>query len=153
MMSSVDWESIRHFQASEFSVPEAMDLDFMRQLDAFREKIGERIYINFSNGSEKHEAGSLHYSGKAADIMFDRVAALDDVLVASRFFTEIGYYPDWDRPDKRGIREGGLHVGYDRFAVAYRIQRKYWLGVRDLEGKTNYLGFTEANLRRYGVLV
>jgi hypothetical protein len=149
MMTDADWKSIRNFTPAEFSAPERMDYDFLRQLDAFRAKVGEAVLINFSNGPERHAAGSLHYEGKAVDLMFRRRVTLDDFLLATRYFTEVGLYPDWDRPDTKD-REGGLHVGYERFAVSFAQQRKYWMGVKH-QGITQYVSLDAANLRRYGL--
>lgn len=147
MMTDADWKSILHFSPGEFARPEQMDYDFLKQLEAFRSKLGEPVLINFSNGTERHAAGSLHYEGKAVDLMFRRRVTLDDFLLATRYFTEVGLYPDWDRPDTKE-REGGLHVGYERFAVSYSMQRKYWIGAKNAEGRTEYYALNLANLRR-----
>lgn len=148
MMTPEDWKSVRHFEPSEFSAPERMDYDFVKQLDAYRAKLGESVLINYSNGQEQHAAGSLHYEGKAADIMFHRHVTLDDWMMATRFFTEVGLYRDWERD---GQVLGGLHVGYERFALSYAMQRKYWIGYKR-EGATLYVPFSLANLKALNLL-
>jgi hypothetical protein len=138
----VVWESVKHFTPNEFAKAHRMDPAFIRQLDAFREKVAEPIFINFSNGDEEHQAGSLHYSGRACDIVFNRAVSLNDVFEASRFFTEVGIYPKWKNTNA-SKSDGGLHVGFDAQLYRLPMHRKYWVGT----GK-EYLPLTLETLKQ-----
>jgi hypothetical protein len=142
-----DWDQIKHFTSHEFSDPDKMVLEFVLELDAWRDYLGSEVLITASTDGE-HVDGSYHYLGLAVDIMClvpGTRTLLDFYFSASRFgFTGIGLYPDWRYNNKVGqIVKGGLHL--DLRPLKPREKRALWMGVK-LNGTQTYLPLTEANL-------
>ncbi len=147
-MTVPQWLQMRYFHPTEFHRPYDMQFSFMLAVDNFRHFIATPILVTSSNDpSEKHSNTSLHYPGRAIDLVapgFDGTL-LDLFIAATRFFGGIGVYPDWRY---NGRKVGGLHVDD-------RDEPGFWLGIRSKTKKklpNIYLQLNEANLRKYGVL-
>jgi len=103
----------------------------LEALDDFRDYIAAPIIFSPVRGSlyatSGHSEKSLHYQGKAADIMFPQTPLLEAFIAATRFiaFGGIGIYPYW-KPD------AGLHVD-----IRATRMRAYWW--RDKRGKYYWL--------------
>lgn len=146
-MTRQDWESLSHFDATEnWGDPDLMEFEFVSELDALRDFEKTRMVVSCGTQG-KHARGSLHYIGRAADIVYPDCTwdqLLDRFLTALRFeFTEIGIYPDW-RFDGRIV--GGLHLGLDDLNPC---ERKFWIGVRNADGGNEYHAMTANNLIRF----
>lgn len=148
-MTRYDWARLEHFKPTDFGIPELMDKDFLTRLEAYRAELGIPIHINYSNGSEKHEPNSLHYIGKACDIMFDRAVRINDFICATRFFSEVGIYPNWQRA---AAVTGGLHVGFNWSADRTVKQRRYWIGIKNkTTGANDYIPLTTEALQTHHI--
>jgi uncharacterized protein YcbK (DUF882 family) len=112
-MKKTDWSKVRHFAPSEFNFPDMLDSRTIAMLDAMRHEEGKTrdiiITINSDFDYSGHSSNSMHYQGKAFDLVIkDRrtqhhLPILDQFLIAVRYFwTGIGFYPYWNTP--------GLHV-------------------------------------------
>ncbi len=148
-MTHFDWQKLAHFKSEEFGIPELMDNDFMTRLEAFRVELAIPVYINYSNGKETHEPNSLHYSGKACDVMLERSVTINDFICATRFFSEVGIYPEWTNA-KAPNAKGGLHVGFNWSADRTVKQRRYWIGIKADAGN-NYIPLTTETLTRFKI--
>lgn len=55
-MADADWAEVKHFQRAEFLHPERMGYEFVRWLDALREKAGVPMTITSSHRTPAHNA-------------------------------------------------------------------------------------------------
>lgn len=144
------WERLRYFKRDskiDNWGPRAdiLDSNLLLSLDDFRHYLGLPVIVSSATGGV-HVAGSVHYLGKACDIVVPdfRDHALDLIFAALRFrFVGLGFYPEWKFSNRVC---GGLHLDM-RTGDAAR-----WLGVKKGAGKTGYLPLTYANLKDFGVL-
>lgn len=144
-MNRADWAAIRHFKAEEnWGNPGLMQAVLVSELDAFRDHLGIPIAVTCGTQGQ-HTDGSLHYVGRAVDIVVPDPGPrtiVDLWIEAARFgFTGIGLYRDWCY---NGKQTGGLHL--ERAHVMGK--RKFWLCVKE-NGAQVYLPFTLSNLTKY----
>ena len=146
-MTPDQWAQIRNFNPEEnWGDPTKMDFALLQELDAFRGFIGTEIHVNCGVQGE-HVNNSMHYHGKAVDIMFPSVTKEDlfDLWIAAQRFPEfrgVGLYPDWNL-DGRVL--GGMHLD------SRPGNRALWLGKRS-EGGNSYLPLTLVNLKTLGLV-
>lgn len=130
------WEQLKYFKKEEnWGDPEKMDHQLLLELDNFRHFVGYPMVITCGTQG-KHVADSLHYQGKAVDIICPSLKVLDFYLKAERFkFGGIGIYPDWR---SNGEQVGGLHLDV-------REKPARWLGFAG-----GYFELTAENLKKFG---
>ena len=153
-MLDKDWEKIRHFRKTEnWGDPTKIDFQLVHLLDQFRAHLGQEIYVSCGTQGA-HVKDSMHYQGKAVDVIIDvgGKEPLDLVLLALKFpFTGIGIYPRWRHP--RFLRPLGFHLDVrDVSSLPRGVVQATWIGVPNATGKTTYCTFDAANLRRYGLI-
>lgn len=154
-MTAAEWKRIRHFGLGEaWGDPSLMAFSFVHLLDCFRDFVGAEIVI--SKGTQgTHVETSLHYSGRAADIVFPGltiVNGLDLFIAASRFdFAEIGLYRGWQY---QGKPIAGMHLGYRDPNPNDVAKKHYWIGIPTIagDGTPERIPLTLANLRAQGFL-
>lgn len=135
------WNVLKHFSANEnWGDANKMDPKLLKMLDNYRGVVNEKIFI--SCGTQGlHVPNSLHYQGKAVDILFpsSEKSLFDCYLIAEKFnFTGIGLYPDWQFGGKR---IGGMHLDLRVSDIAVR-----WIGVKEMN-QTVYIALNEQNLK------
>lgn len=138
-MKPTDWEAIRHFKPSEnWGDVSKIDFQLVKTLDSFRDYIGTPIQITCGTQG-KHVENSMHYLGKAVDIVFpssDKDLLFDFFMCAVRFpFGGIGLYPDW-KPS------GGLHLD-----VRSAPFKALWVGQKTDAGQV-YLPMSISSLKK-----
>lgn len=138
-MKATDWDSIRHFKASEnWGDVSKINFQLVKTLDLFRDYIATPIQITCGTQG-KHIENSMHYLGKAVDVVFPSIKKADlfDLfLCALRFsFGGVGIYPDWHPM-------GGLHL--DVRDAPFKAQ---WIGYNNGSGQI-YLPMTKDNLKK-----
>lgn len=167
-LTADDWRYLRHFTQPEVSAAcqdgawANIDAGSFYLLDEFagylvagqrlvesvafmptRTKAGNPTATWNTPDTKAHNPRSLHYQGRAFDLMFPRNALATAWLTAMRFpkFGGVGAYPFW-RPDP------GLHLDTritfdEEQGTGFRV-----LWVCDREGKYNYLN-DEAGILRF----
>lgn len=148
----------------EWGEPEKMDREFLLCLDAWLQFIRTTwLEVNYAvrfGTQGEHSPGSLHYQGKAADLIISMPAdkrALDLLLTVARFnFTGVGLYPHWNNKTSSGItipNHMGLHL--ERKGPIYNpgTQRlAQWLAYYHEQGGKKHQAYTALNaenIRRY----
>lgn len=142
-----NFEGIRHFsptsKVDQWGSPSMISRELLEKLDAFRAMINCPVIV--TSGFRASSQGSQHQLGLAVDIVAVGFSGTlhDLYLAAERFnFKGIGVYPDWTYVGKK---VGGLHLDVRTGPPAR------WIGIG--RGKDNtYVKFTEANLKKYGVV-
>lgn len=108
MSKKINWDEISNFSPSEFIVPDKMHYDLVYQLQDFRTQISQSIFITSAYDTNGHAIGSMHYVGKAVDIIIPGMNLLEAYLEAERWpWGGIGVYPHWCY---QGKCVGGLHL-------------------------------------------
>lgn len=154
-MIESEWNSLRFFKRSEaWGEPDRMSFELLKELELFRKTLMQRIVVSCGTQG-MHQKESLHYEGRAVDIVFpDRLlhtpdtdnSLFDYALKAMRLgFTGIGIYPEW-RSDEKKV--GGLHLEVS----SQGSPRKFWIGVGISKTNTTYIGVSAKNLRNYGIV-
>lgn len=141
MLTEAFWKEIRHFKAAEFGAgSENLDPELLKELDSFRDFLGERIVV--TSAFREGDSGE-HGKGLALDVVFpdrSRDSLLDTFLAASRFkFRGIGVYSDWHL---NGHVLGGLHLD-----MRLAPHRALWCARKGMDGKNVYVPLTLTNLR------
>jgi len=129
-MKPEEWNEIKHFKPDEFDYPDFIDFNSLSMLDSMREKEKKIIIINSDFAFTGHSDNSMHYKGKAFDIVIkdkntkEPLPIIEQFLIAIRYFwTGIGFYPFWKVP--------GLHV--DTRPLTLLDRRATWW--KDKEGE------------------
>jgi uncharacterized protein YcbK (DUF882 family) len=153
-MQPFEWVHIRHFKESEnWGDPLKLDFGLVWLLDSFREHVGKPMIVVCATQG-KHVKDSMHYVGKAVDIVVDadEMSPLDIMLIAFRFpFTGFGVYPRARYAEF--IRPLGLHLDVRPVTALPRgITQAQWIGVPDAKGKNEYLSLNQENLKKYGLI-
>lgn len=99
-MTSVDWSSLKHFRAEEFTSPDSMSYQLLRLLDSARVYAGIPFVINSSFRSWPE--GSSHAKGYAVDIATDHRSA----YVVVRSLMRVGL-------DRIVVYDSHVHVDCD----------------------------------------
>lgn len=145
-MNKADWASIRHFKAEEnWGNPGLMQAVLVSELDAFRDYLAQNVVVTCGTQG-KHADGSLHYVGRAVDIVVPGWTRplIDLWIEASRFgFTGIGLYRDWCY---NGNKVGGLHLERDHVLG----RRKFWIAIKQQDSQV-YFPFSSAVLGKYNL--
>lgn len=111
-MSPDEWKKIVYFKASEnWGDAGAISFDLVSALDRYRSYVSVPIAVTCGTQGE-HEKNSLHYQGKAVDIVFpgQPIERLFDLCLSAMRFPEfrgIGLYTQWSY---KGVKCGGLHL-------------------------------------------
>lgn len=156
MMGPNDWSRIRHFGPDEaWGDPSRMVFRFVYLLDSLRDYLAKSMVI--SKGTQgTHVETSLHYLGRAADVVFPGLTiadALNLFIAASRFpFTEIGLYVGWEYQSKP---IAGMHLGYrDPNPNEAVSPTHYWIGTDKVgaDGTPDRLPLTVENMHTQGFL-
>lgn len=148
-MTEIQWEQLSFFHKEEnWGDPSLMDFELLRTLDLYRHYCGEAMLVTSGVQGQHHQL-SLHYSGRAVDVVFmHRKRPLFDLfLEACRFpFSELGVYVDWEYGGKC---VGGMHFG---LSADYnkKLRKKLWVALDTNKGReylpANLEGFREADL-------
>jgi len=142
----MNWPQLKNFSPNEnWGNPEKMDHRLLKLLDVYRTVVDEQIFVSCGTQGQ-HVQNSLHYQGKAVDILFPNQhrSLFDCFLIAERFnFGGIGIYPDWVY---NGKKIGGLHL--DIRIVDYAAR---WIGVKEFE-TTLYLSLNKDHLQTYKII-
>lgn len=142
-----DWSKIKHFKRTEsWGDADRMNPDLILALDEFREKLGQSILVTCGTQG-KHVDKSLHYEGKAVDIVFPKNSVdllFDAWFLALRMdkFKGIGLYPRWMC---NGKYVGGLHLDMREGPLAL------WMGTPGKLG-TEYFPVNKKNLKDWMVI-
>ena len=119
------WDTVQYFGRHEFACkcgkcggyPVEPKEAFVRKLDAFRERVGEPVYINSGIRCAAHNAavdgakGSRHLYGDAADIRCDGKTPEQLYAIAEEVFADGGV----------GLYDWGIHVDA-------RTTKARWIG-------------------------
>jgi len=152
-MTDEQWNCIKHFNPQEnWGNPQKLDFQVIWVLDRFREKINKPCII--SEGTQgKHSPTSQHYKGKAVDfiVQLRGLSKLNCLLELLRFpFTGVGVYPHWRLNGNCDIL--GFHVdGREVTSLSQGVVQARWIRVSE-NGERKYIGFNEANLKKYGII-
>ena len=160
------WEQIEFFNREEnWAEPDMASPRLLLTLDAYRRDLGIPLYVSKGLGEKgSHDAtSSTHYEDDAGvfhgvDVIpllskFNRVTLLDCYIKATQFpFSGLGMYPDWKYTHGKIIERGGLHLdtGTHRRMPTMKSTGQ-WIGIMKNEGQ-EYVGVSEWNLRKYGIL-
>lgn len=154
-MTPSEWKRIRYFGPKEnWGDSSLMLFSFVSLLDAFRDFVGFPIVVSKGTQGE-HVQTSLHYCGKAADIVFPGKAVSDSFdlfIAASRFdFTEIGIYVGWDY---QGNPAAGMHLAFTEHSGNEPARKRYWIGTSEAgtDGTPVRVELSIENLRKFGFL-
>lgn len=146
-MTADQWKTLHYFKSTEnWGDPDKMDFALIQELDSFRDFIKTPLLITRGTNGQ-HVDGSMHYLGRAADVVFPEVplSGLFDIWIAAqRFvgFRGIGIYPHWQDAE---IVRGGLHLD-NRPG-----NRALWMGVPDGDGQ-KYVALSAQNLKSWGLV-
>lgn len=133
-----DWQNIKYFKPTErWGDWTKIDSKVIYMLDILRGKLNTPIYVSCGTQGS-HVAGSMHYQGKALDLLFPNLLMSDMPHVAQEAedvgYTGIGLYSEWEL---HGVKTPGMHVDTRDGKTAR------WIGT-DL----GYLPFNQLNLRK-----
>lgn len=142
-MTNDQWKLLKNFKPTEnWGDPLRMDFIFMALLDDFRTLVGTPIFVS-CGVQGAHVERSMHYLGRAADIILPKVEREDLYKIVKHAqdngFGGIGLYDHWHY---HGKVTGGLHLDN-------RSQHATWMGVKE-SGKQVYKALSEENLIKYG---
>ena len=114
------WDTVKYFGRHEFACkcgkcggfPVEPDEAFIRKLDAFRERVGEPVYVNSGIRCKEHNAAvggaenSRHLYGDAADIRCDGKTPRELYDIADEMFPDggVGLYGWGVHIDDRGYK-------------------------------------------------
>jgi hypothetical protein len=133
------WADLKHFTRNEnWGNHKLIDHILLRKLDLFRQYINSPVIVTSGTQGE-HAKNSLHYEGKAVDIVIPEIKliAFDLIMAAERFnFGGLGYYTWWFREHKK---VHGFH-----FDVREGISGARWLSPSEGE----YIALSYSNLMR-----
>lgn len=165
MAKKETWEKLRYFRKSfttdNWGNPDVISDEHLLRLDDFRHFLGLPLIVTHAAKLSGHNPGSYHYSKLdengnqigycATDIMIPGYPdnAYNLVLDATRFFSGVGYYPDWKW---NGKRIGGLHVDSRPYGVdpdgTPNYKHSRWMGVM-IGGKRMYIDLNKENLDQH----
>lgn len=155
-MTPQDWEQIRYFSPKEnWGDPYKMEFGLIWLLDSFREFHGRPIFISMGTQG-KHSPNSMHYVGKAVDLIIEcgKSTKLDVILSLFRFpFTGLGIYPDWQY--HKFSRSLGVHLDCRVVTSLPRgITQAQWIGIKKPHpsDENEYHPLCEDMLRRYRII-
>ena len=120
------WGKIKHFKSTEnWGDADKVNPYLVMCLDILRDTIGAPIIIKNAYATSGHTSGSMHYEGKAADVMAPSMSLVNFYLAAEKLglFNGIGIYPFWNgqglhldlrsKPARWGRNAAGIYVALD----------------------------------------
>ena len=127
------WKTITYFKPKEFSHPDKVSRQLIKNLDEYRKLVGKPIIIH--SDYRPGDTGQ-HGKGLAIDFHVKGMNLMDQFLFAERtnLFTGIGVYPDWNNQ--------GLHCDI-------RTEAKSRWGCWKVNGKQEYFALDYEFFKKY----